>query len=399
MTLKNLIVSIGDFRTFCLMVLLFPIYLLIKIVRPLKLIRFGSLNDSAIGHFIGNTELYLCERDHGFHPKKSLDIFFYSKYCRNFHLLEMWKRILKVNYFVFYLDKINNLLPSRKTHKISTTCSDRDVYGLLEKSKIHLFFTKSEVSEANQEIQSIGLNKESSYICIAGRDDLYKNKVHSEIDWSYHNYRDSDINNYVLACEELSRKGYFIIRMGSEVKDVMETHEPKIIEYFHAGFRTELLDIYLSANCYFFINGESGLGGIPRVFRRPIVFVNQVPLEYIISWDSNMITIPKKYWLKKEHRFMTFREIFKSGAGRFLHTYKFEKIGIELIENSPEEIRDAAIEMDERLKGTWVSTEEDEELQKDFWSIHKSHSRGDLNKVYRSRIGMEFLRQNRELLD
>lgn len=55
--------------------------------------------------------------------------------------------------------------------------------------------------------------------------------------------------------------------------------------------------------------------------------------------------------------------------------------------------------MDECLKETWVSTEEDEVLQRRFWSIFKSNTSSDLNKVYRSRIRTEFLRQNKELLN
>lgn len=58
--------------------------------------------------------------------------------------------------------------------------------------------------------------------------------------------------------------------------------------------------------------------------------------------------------------------------------------------------RRISVEMDERLKGTWQTTEEDEELQRRFWSLFKP---SELNRVFRSRIGAEFLRQNRELLD
>ena len=92
---------------------------------------------------------------------------------------------------------------------------------------------------------------------------------------------------------------------------------------------------------------------------------------------------------------MTFSEIFNSGAGRFVQTQKFEQAGISLIENSPEEVAVLAIEMDDRLKGTWKSTEEDEKLQERFWRLFpKSELHGEIF----SRIGTEFLRQNQELL-
>lgn len=55
-----------------------------------------------------------------------------------------------------------------------------------------------------------------------------------------------------------------------------------------------------------------------------------------------------------------------------------------------------AMEMDERLKGTWQTTEDDEELQRRFWSLFKP---SELNGIIVSRIGTKFLRQNQELLD
>ena len=55
-----------------------------------------------------------------------------------------------------------------------------------------------------------------------------------------------------------------------------------------------------------------------------------------------------------------------------------------------------AIEMEDRLSGTWRASDEDEELQQRFWSLYRP---SELNGVFLSRIGAEFLRQNRELLD
>ena len=65
------------------------------------------------------------------------------------------------------------------------------------------------------------------------------------------------------------------------------------------------------------------------------------------------------------------------------------------MENTPEEITALAVEMDERLKGTWQTAEEDEELQRRFWALFKP---GALQGAFLSRIGTEFLHQNRELL-
>ena len=187
-----------------------------------------------------------------------------------------------------------------------------------------------------------------------------------------------------------------MIRVGSIVGDLMKTDNPKIIEYAHNGYRTELLDIFLPANCYFFVGCGSGPDFIPIAFKRPEVFVNISQLEGITSWSSNCLIIFKKPWIKQGKRFMALREVMELGIGRINRTYELENMGIELVENSPEEILDVVIEMDERLKGTWENSEEDEELQRRFWNIFKVN---DLSKVIRARIGTKFLRQNKELLN
>ena len=72
----------------------------------------------------------------------------------------------------------------------------------------------------------------------------------------------------------------------------------------------------------------------------------------------------------------------------------FASLNLELIENTPEEIRAVTIEMDERINGTWNITEEDEKLQKRFWALFGP----DKLKSPDLRIGAEYLRDNQELL-
>ena len=64
---------------------------------------------------------------------------------------------------------------------------------------------------------------------------------------------------------------------------------------------------------------------------------------------------------------------------------------IELIDNTPEEIKTISVEMDERLKGTWVTNEEDEEMQLRFKSLFKPNN---INSIIKCRVGRDFLREN-----
>ena len=84
-----------------------------------------------------------------------------------------------------------------------------------------------------------------------------------------------------------------------------------------------------------------------------------------------------------------------------LHGYSDEKhqarLGVELVKNTVEEIRAACDEMNARIDGTWITTKEDEDLQRQYQNlIVKFSNQPTWNG--RGRIGAKFLRDNRDLL-
>lgn len=373
----------------------FVAFLVVSALRPMVTIRFGRLHSSRMGHFAGNTEIYLCERGLSNRTAQTFDIFCQASPVCNQQLRRMWDRVLHVSPLARLVDSSMRYLPSGEKHVISWPYNDRDVHGLLERTRVHLSFTSEEERRGNKALQSLNISKGVPFICFLARSSAYLQARFSNRDLRYHNYRDSSIKNFVPAAEELVRRGYFALRMGATVEEPLQTTNPMIIDYATES-RTEFLDIFLGARCHFYLGDPCGFHAIPMVFRRPLAIVNMIPLEYAPTWSSNYLFIPKKLWLREECRFLGFREILDSGIGRFLRTKQYEQLGIEVVENAPEEITALAVEMDERLKGTWETTREDEELQQYFWSLFKP---SELNGVFLSRIGAEFLRQNRELLE
>jgi putative glycosyltransferase (TIGR04372 family) len=183
--------------------------------------------------------------------------------------------------------------------------------------------------------------------------------------------------------------------MGAAVIEKLKTNNPMVIDYA-TKYRTDFLDIYLAAKCHFHLGDNCGFNCVPMIFRRPLAVVNLIPLEHAPTWGSDYLFIPKKLWLIKENRLLSFQEILGSEIGRFCYSRQYEESGIEVIENTPEEITALAVEMDLRLKGKWQVKEGDEELQRSFWALFKASG---IKGVFRSRIGVEFLRQNKGLLE
>ncbi len=378
------------------------VVLIVRMLRPLVTVRLGPLRSSRIGHFAMEPEMYLCRRDVGMHGgQRAIDVFYYSTpalIC-NHQVKKMWERtlshVLPISWFTYLVVRVNGWLPGSDKHTIPMELVG-DTHGLLVRLPSHLSFTPEEEHNARGALSKLGIPQGAPFVCFHARDSSYLTATQPYKDWRYHDYLNVNVNDYLLAAEELTRRGYFVLRMGAVVREALNVENPMIIDYATKA-RSDLLDIYLCSACQFFLASTTGLTSVPMVFRKPIAWANYISLERICNWDVRGLVIPKKLWLRKEGRFLTFREILASEIGRFSYTEQFEKLSIGIVDNSPEEIRDLALEMDERLKGTWETTEEDEELQRCFWSIFETNG---LHRVTSNlRIGAYFLRQHRELLN
>ena len=82
-----------------LYILALPAVLVIRMIRPLLLERWGGLISTRIGHFAANTEMYLCERDAGINVPKQrhVDIFYMESSICNQQLAIIWKRMTPRN--------------------------------------------------------------------------------------------------------------------------------------------------------------------------------------------------------------------------------------------------------------------------------------------------------------
>lgn len=394
-------------------VILLPVFLpviaVIRLISPWLIFRIGIMVDS-IGHFAANTELYLCELDAGINtPKKPyIDLWCLGGSNYNQQLNRMWKRKLIItspNFLVPLLYREMNLFPGCEPHLLGTNwAGPRDVNNLLGCSTPHLSFLPEEEQQGKAGLKALGIPDGAPFVCLCVRDSAYRDKVFPGERNRHTDYRNSMIANHVSASQSLAKLGYHIIRMGAVVKDPMPISHRMIIDYATNGMRSDFMDIYLSAKCSFFISTGTGIDQVAAIFRRPYMYVNLVPIEDAHTWSRCHIFIPKKHFLVRARRFMTFREIFESGAGQFGFTFQYEENGIELIENTPEEIVDVTLEMENRLNGTWQTSEEDEELQKRFWDVFPTkaiclYRKTPLHGAVRARIGTKFLRQNKELLE
>lgn len=392
-----------------------PIVAVIRMIRPWFLVRFSVLYTLAIGHLAANTELYLCEKDDKVNIPKGrryIDLFYptWTPVC-NKYLLLMWKKLLCVfpEFVLSPIKKINRCLPGWEIHMIgNNTSHDRDTRNLFMQYPAHLRFTIEEEERGTIELKKLGIPEGKPFVCLLVRDDVYKEEKKHAVYSNYicsdveSEFRNSDIDNYILAIEELIKRGYYIVRMGVVVNKPLKIDHPQVIDYAWKGLRSEFMDIYLGAKCDFCVSTGSGWDAIPYIFRRPIVYTNFVPFCYAFTFEKNSIFISKRIRDFKKNRDLSFKEIFDRKIGFLERSSDYTDRGVSLIENTPEEILGVVVEMVERLNDTWKETEEDRDLQKNFWEIFptKALSRwGTLHGKIYSKLGANYLRAHKELLE
>lgn len=262
---------------------------------------------------------------------------------------------------------------------------------------LFLQFTDDEELQGKSLIKSMGIRDGGPFVSFHVRDSAYLDTMHSyrsREEWEAHDYRDADVLTYVPAVQMLAEKGVTSVRLGQVVNNKLPDLGPKIIDYA-THHRTDFGDVYLCAKPKFYLTAGGGPLSIAWVFGVPAAYANLVPL-WTKSPGKNDIFIPKKLWDIQSKRFLTFRETIESGIDQFQESYMYRDAKIEVVNNTAEEILALTQEMNDRIDGTWLDGNEDKVLQKRFSDIyhpgHRSHG-------FPSRVGAEFLRQNKDLLE
>lgn len=380
------------------------VFYLFKALKPFVFLRIGRLHSGRIGHFSLNTELYLRQanlRDNS----RQFDILIareLGRLCNYFLLGMISRKLLQTRRGIC----LTNRFASRVWDSMRRGFPDADLWfefpdvpsnlRILNTAAPQLELTEREIRRGKQFLESVGVPPGASFVCFHARDHAYLEKVHRyrpRGEWSYHEHRNCDVKNYLPAARYLASIGIYGLRMGYEVEFALEDEGPLIIDYA-SHHRSDFGDIFLPAKCKFFLGSEGGLSSVPWTFNVPVAYANAVPGN--AGWRSTDIFITKKLWWKEQSRFLRYKEIVDWGADNWGSIESFTEAGLEVIENSSDEILALALEMNGRLDGTWVTTDEDEELQERcraiFPSGHRCHN-------YPSRMGSSFLRQNRELID
>ena len=180
-------------------------------------------------------------------------------------------------------------------------------------------------------MQSFGFSKEDWFVSmhIRERDDG--------------SFRNSKINNYIEAICEITRRGGWVVRIGSNDSIPLPRME-RVIDYSQFSKQSHFLDTYFLAECFFSIQTTSGPANIPLLFGKPTIQADCFPIKHLVHCYKD-IFIPKLIYSKRLKRVLNFSEVFRSAISLNEISLVTDDDDLSVVYNLSTEILEACKEM------------------------------------------------------
>jgi putative glycosyltransferase (TIGR04372 family) len=328
--------------------------LLLKLVlSPWVKVRIGVISQDRIGHFAFDVAHYLAHRPVPGAPPTCLDFFFLVGYSCNTQIVKMAKRNLRVVGTIkntTLIAAFSKRFPNSFIRSARQATRSRDLDLRVSGSPPTLKFSADENRIGQAYLRKQNLAMEDKWICLLVRDDEYlkhiNEKVGSKKDWSYHSYRNSNVESFRECINTMTALGYHVFRMGKHVQTPFPSKgNRKLVDYATSTERSDFLDIWLMANCSFCISTGAGLDSVGVIFHRPISYINFLPLTD--DWISHRsIVLPKALSWKSESRGLSLEEYLRTS---YHNTDEYVSAGIQIEPANSSEIASAVLEMHEAV--------------------------------------------------
>lgn len=338
-------------------------------------ISIGRIFSGRIGHFVPDSleQLYRVQSS----KQSEKIIFYFFGGISNLQWAKMVKRNLKVcgSWLKYLWHWDLRIFGDKSISKPSSDSASRDMQGVLARNDIQFSLTDIEVDEALKWMLSLGWVAGEKIVCLNVRDSAYLSDLSLSTgvpqDVKEHTYRDSNVESFEASVRMLLDLGYWVFRMGKLAHNRLNIKHSKFIDYAFEENRSDLLDVWLFSNCTFCISTSSGPDWISIAFKRPVLFVNALPIAQIPSFAKCMWA-PKRLFRKDNMQELTFQEYLD--VVDYTST-EYRKNEIEIIDLREIEILNITKEFLEFLDPLEEESSSALHLQKLFWDRMKNWSR------------------------
>ncbi len=205
-------------------------------------------------------------------------------------------------------------------------------------------------------LYSRGMPRDAWFVTLHVREAGYHSDRHAG--WVVNIHRDSQIEDYFPAVEAITKQGGWVVRIGDPSMTPLPPMD-QVIDYAVATERAEELDIFFCAAAKFMFAATSGPLAVANVFGTPVLAVNQFP-PGSVPYSERDLFIHKRLNHRPTGKFLNAHEMVEPPLRLMLSPRYYEEHDINVVDNTPEELREAVEEMMQRMEGRFEMTEQDQ---------------------------------------
>jgi len=341
-----------------------PFLLIIRLIWPFKKIKVYQFSSDRIGEYIPDSIKFIYSKK----TTKEKIICVNKEIVSNVY----WHKKIETLSEIWFMDTPNlwwwNLkLPRSKFHIFSPILENTNPALYVTPDDEFLNFSSVEHQIARSNLVKLGWKEGDKIVCLLVRDSKHLNEIYPKNDWSYHDYRNSDIGDYTVAIDFLLKQNVWVFRMGRHTEKKLSIKNKRYIEYKDSGIASDFMDIWLFANADGCISNSSGLDWISVFYRKPQLFINYLPMGHILYRSTALIYPKKLIWLKSGIE-LTLREYL---ANEYLHSEKYRHSNIIPVNLTKEELLEGFVEFFERCLRTNELIFSMNHLESKFWQVIK----------------------------
>ena len=267
----------------------------------------------------------------------SYNTLFLEKYFKS--PLDMGVSPYKKSYFINEFSK-NQLLQKKSIEKINSP-----------------FFklTEEDLKKGDKDLEeNFGISSDDWYVTVHARSGNSKN------DHVTDSFRNSDINKYYKCIELITKAGGKVFIMGNEKMPNIKKM-PGVIDYAHHANKSDFWDVYLCAKSRFYVGTDSGHMLFADYFGVPSLIADTTLITTLIGMNKCDLFLPRILKYKKNGKKVNLDEFFSSNYMAIQNNIvqTLANKGLEVIENTSDDIVDAVKELMER-------TDNQSQLKKNF---------------------------------
>lgn len=259
---------------------------LISIYRP---VRISKIRADRLGHFIAHP--ILC-RERNLRTNGIGLYWIEGEVCNEFWL-SFLNRHLIICCFIKWIDLWNRCIPGGRHIEDYPTnyIWDLDLRQLNLDAPI-MPFNSDDDTLGRKWLSDRGFTQSQHLVCLHVRDSSFLNSTQPNVDWSYHDYRDSVIENFEKGVRWLLDQNVFVIRTGSIAERPLNIQHKHFIDLPFSEYRTDFVDIWLWTVCDMGITSTSGPHLVMNYYNRNWLCIDQAPITALVK-SAPGIVAPK----------------------------------------------------------------------------------------------------------